>query len=167
MKIKFLLILLICAAFAACQSARQAANDADTLTQGDSPATNPTQNELDAAKSPCDNAANDQEAETCAKTEFDKSNRELEQTYNGILNNMRGLAAKTKEQDKTLSDKYNRDAQNLTAAQNLWLEYRKANCVAEKESAGETNTANFIESSCLQRVSEDRLDDLKAIYLNK
>lgn len=150
----------------ACQQMQETANDADQLATSDSPVTNPTRNEMDAAKSPCDDAPNNEEAARCAKTEFDKVETEMNDFYQKVLNERQSFAEKAASQDKILADKYKKDADNLRAAQKLWLAYRDANCAAEKETYGENQTA-YAPFSCEERMTEDRIEDLKLIYENK
>ncbi len=167
MKSKIILTLVLCFAIAGCQKAQEAANDIDDLTSSESPVTNPTNKELDAVKSPCDDTNNQQEAENCAKTEFEKSDAEMSQLFQKVLANFQDSEQKSRPQDKALADKYKKNGENLQTAQKAWLAFRDANCVAEKESdTNDTNNA-MTAFSCQQRLTEERTEDLKIIYQNK
>lgn len=167
MKSKIILTLVLCIGLAGCQKAQEVANDVDDLTSSESPVTNPTGKELEAVKTPCDDASNQQEAETCAKTEFEKSDGEMNQLYQKVLANLQDVEQKTRPQDKTLADKYKKNRENLQTAQKAWLVFRDADCVAEKDSDA-TDSNNVITAfSCQQRLTEDRTEDLKLIYENK
>ena len=168
MKSKVILALVLCLGLlAGCQKAQEAANDVDDLTSSESPLTNPTSKELDAVKSPCDDANNQQEAENCAKTEFEKSDAEMNQLYQKVVANFQDLEQKARPQDKILADKYKKSVENLQAAQKIWLTFREANCLAEKESDANDNNDAMTAFSCQQRLAEDRTEDLKIIYQNK
>lgn len=163
------LIIIFCLALstAACQQVQETASDAEQLSTPNSPLTNPTKNEIEAAKTACDDAANAPEAEQCAKNEFDKADAEMKQVYQRILTNLQSYAEKVVSQDKILSDKYKKDHENLQAAQKAWLAFREANCTAEKFIPVENQNANYIGFSCQGRITEDRIEDLKLIYENK
>lgn len=160
------LALILCLAFAGCQKAQETADDLEDLTSSESSITNPTSKELEAVKTPCDDMENQQDAEKCAKMEFDKSDAELNTLYQKLLSNLQNFEQKARPQDKVLADKYRKDGENLQTAQKFWLVYREANCLAEKEL--ETNDGNNITAfSCQQRLTENRTEDLKLLYENK
>jgi uncharacterized protein YecT (DUF1311 family) len=165
----FLLMLIcsLCLILAACQQVQETTNDTEQLSTPNSPLTNPTKNEVDASKTACDDAANDQEAEQCAKIEFEKTDTEMNDSYQKFLANLRKFEEKAGPQDKILADKYRKDRQNLEAAQKAWLAFREANCTAEKGVYGENQNAAFAAFSCQERMTADRLEDLKTIYENK
>ena len=167
MKSKIILTAVLCLALAGCQRVQEAANDVDDLTSTESPVTNPTSKELDAVKSPCDDAGNQQEAENCAKTEFEKSETDMNQLYQKVLANFQDLEQKARPQDKVLADKYKKNGENLQAAQKAWLAFRDANCAAEKEADTNDNNNAMTAVSCQQRLTEDRTEDLKIIYQSK
>lgn len=167
MKSKIILILVLCLAVAGCQKAQEAANDVDDLTSTESPVTNPTNKELEAVKTPCDDTINQQDAENCAKTEFEKSDAEMKQLYQKVLTNLKEFEQKARPQDKTLADKYKKDGENLQTAQTAWLVFRDADCIAEKESDINDSNNAATAFSCQQRLTEDRTEDLRLIYENK
>lgn len=167
MKSKIILTLILCVALAGCRTAQEAANDIEDLTSIESPLTNPTNKELEAVRTPCDDAGSLQEAENCARTEFEKADAEMSQLYQKTLNNLQNFEQKARTQDKILADKYKKDAENLQTAQKAWLAFREANCTAEKESDVDDNNNEIIAFSCQQRLTENRTDDLKLIYENK
>ena len=169
MKNKFLpvFVLCLCFSFGACQQAQDAADDAEQLSGTDSPVTNPTKSELEAVKTPCDDAANNQEAEDCSRKEFEKAETNLNQRYEKILADLAKFEEKARAQDKILAEKYKTDAQTLQAAQRAWKTYREAQCAAEKATYGENQNAAFGFFACQQRLTEDRTEDLKMIYESK
>jgi uncharacterized protein YecT (DUF1311 family) len=167
MKNRIILTLVLCIGVMGCQKAQEAANDVDDLTSSESPVTNPTNKELEAVKTGCDDASNQQDAENCAKAEFEKSDQEMSQLYQKVLANFQEVEQKTRPQDKALADKYKKNADNLQAAQKAWLVFREANCLAEKESETNDNNNAITAFSCRQRLTEDRTEDLKIIYQNK
>ncbi|MEP6924768.1 MAG: lysozyme inhibitor LprI family protein [Pyrinomonadaceae bacterium] len=170
MKNKIILILILCIALllaAACQKAQQAVNDAEDLTSTESPVINPTNKELEAVRTPCDETGSQQDAENCAKTEFEKSEAEMNQLYQKVLTNLQNFEQKARPQDKILADKYKKDRENMQTAQKAWLAFRDADCIAEKESDANDNNNAMIGFSCQQRLTENRTDDLKLIYENK
>jgi uncharacterized protein YecT (DUF1311 family) len=162
-----LVIIFYLVLFAACRQVQETASDAEQLSTPNSPLTNPTKNEIEAAKTACDEAINTEEAEQCVKNEFEKADAELKQVYQRILTNLQSYAEKAVSQDKVLADKYKKDHENLQTAQKAWLAFREANCTAEKTIPVENQNANYIGFSCQGRMTEDRIEDLKLIYENK
>lgn len=162
------LALFLCFALVAgCQKAQEARDDVEDLTAADSPLTNPTSKEIEAVKSLCDDIGNQPDAEKCAKTEFEKSETEINQLYAKIISDLKNYAVKAKDQDQVLAEKYKRDRENLIPAQESWLNYRKFSCKAEKELNLDANSFAFNEYSCLQRLTEERIEYLKLTYQNK
>lgn len=159
------LILCLCVLAAGCQTAQDIGDNVEDLA--DAPLTNPTKNELEAVKSICDDAANAAEAGNCAKREFEKIDGELNQLLAKITLDLQKFAEKAVSQDKTLAEKYKKDAVNLTAAQKAWTSYREANCLAEREANLDAANAVFVEFGCRGRITEDRIEDLKFLYENK
>lgn len=166
---KTIITLILCCGvlLAGCQRAQDAADDAETLTQGDSPVTNPTNKELEAVKTPCDDATDGAEAENCAKGEFEKIEAEMNRVYQKHLTDFQNFEKKAQGQDKELSENYKRNAENLQVSQKTWTAFRDANCKAEKESDTNDGNNNFTDLNCRQRMTEDRVEDLKLIYENK
>jgi len=167
MKAKFIFLLLLCLLFSACQKAQETIDDANDLTQSESPVTNPTMKEVEAAKSPCDEAANAPEAENCARAEFEKIDAEMNRLYQKIIADFQNLEQKARLQDKILADKYRKNADNLQTAQKAWTTFRDADCAAEKSLNATAENDAFVELNCRQRLTEDRLEDLKATYQNQ
>jgi uncharacterized protein YecT (DUF1311 family) len=166
-KILITLTMCFCVCLAGCQKAQEAAEDAEPLTQADSPVTNPTNKELEAVKTPCDDAADGAEAENCAKGEFEKTEGELTTLYQKLLTDFQNFEKKAQAQDKELAESYKRNAENLQVSQKAWTAYRDANCKAEKESDTNDGNNTFTDLNCRQRMTEDRVEDLKLIYENK
>ena len=167
MKSKIILILVLCIGFAGCQKAQEAAKDVDDLTSSESPVINPTNKELEAVKTPCDDVGSQQDAENCAKTEFENSDAEMNLHYQKILIGLQTVEQKTRPLDKNLADKYKKDLDNLQKAQKAWLAFRDADCVAEKESDTNVDNNAITAFACQQRLTEGRIEDLKLIYENK
>lgn len=164
-------ILILAAVFSllmsavGCRKAQQTADDASQLA--DASPTKPSRSEIEAAKSPCEDVDDGIQAENCAKTEFEKSEAELNKLYQKILADFKNFEQKAAPEDKRLADNYNTSAANLQEAQKAWHLFRDANCKAEKEN--DVNEANdvFVEMSCRMRLTEDRMEDLKLIYESK
>lgn len=161
------IFLCLCAFAASCQQVRQTANDVEELTSSESPVIKPTKNELEAVKTPCDDAANQQEAENCSRVEFEKSEAEMNALYQKILADFNKFAEKAQSQDKVLVENYKRSAENLQGVQKAWLAYREAQCKAETEIDPNNSNDAFIGFSCRQRMTEDRIENLKLIYENR
>lgn len=159
-------LILISLVFQSCRRAEQTAEEIGQLAQTNSPVMNPTNAELEAVKTPCDDVA-PAEAENCLRTEFERTEQELNQLYNKILDDLAAFQTRARTQDESLAEKYKTDAETLRFAEDYWVNYRKFNCKAEREmnlNAAESVAAGL---SCFQRMTEERIENLKAIYENK
>ena len=59
------------------------------------------------------------------------------------------------------------DAQNLKNAERKWISYRDSTCKAETGLWGVGTGGPATHSICLIRITEQRIDDLKAAYLSR
>lgn len=164
-KILITLTICFCVFLAGCQKAQEVADDAEQLAE--TSVNNPSKTEIDAVKTPCDDAADGVEAEKCAKGEFEKTDAEMTKLYQKLLSDFQNFEKKAAVQDKDLAVNYKRSAENLQASQKAWLAFREANCKAEKESDTNDGNDGFTDLNCRQRMTEDRTEDLKLIYENK
>lgn len=151
--------------FAACQQAQQTAEEVGQITQPNA-VINSTNAELEAIKTPCDDVA-PTEAEECLRKEFERTDQELNQFYNKILDDLAAFQSRARTQDESLAEKYKTDAETLRFAQDYWVNYRKFNCKAEREMNLNTAESAALGLSCFQRMTEERIENLKAIYENK
>lgn len=158
---------MCCFLLVSCQQAQQTVKDAKQIAQPNSPVLNPTQAELDALKTPCDDQPDNAQAEECLRREFEKSDAELNQLYNKILADLQNFEQKARSQDATLAEKYKSDAETLRQAEDFWVNYRKFNCKAERETPLNQQNAQVLGLSCFERMTDERIENLKAIYENK
>ncbi|MBC7796503.1 MAG: DUF1311 domain-containing protein [Pyrinomonadaceae bacterium] len=167
MKLNTFCILLIALTFIGCaNSVGEKFQDAkDIIDDADSP-NEPTAKEIEAVKQPCDDVASDA-IEKCNQAVLDNINEELTKTFNKRLQKFEKFAANDKNKvsdDKTVAKRF---AENLQNAQKTWLAYREANCIAESENDWNESNRNLTKINCLQRVTEQRIDELNLIYDNK
>lgn len=95
---------------------------------------------------PCPNALTQPDIDRCAMEQFKKADKDLNVVYQRITSNLNAI-----------------DRANLTSTQRAWLKYRDANCKAERQFHG-GSMAPTVEAFCLQRLTEDRTQDLIRIY---
>lgn len=164
MKKLFVPILCCCLFALSCRQAQQTVKDAEQIAQPNSPIINSTQAELDAIKTPCDDAADNRQAEECLRKEFEKSDRDLNELYAKILNDLQTFHQRARQQDEVLAEKYKSDEETLRLAQDYWVNYRKFNCKAEREITLDQPNAAVLGLSCFERMTEERIENLKAIY---
>jgi uncharacterized protein YecT (DUF1311 family) len=162
--LKIFIILSLISFFPACQSIQEKSDDLEQITSGENPINNPTQKEIEAVKDPCADAQTQEEAEKCAKDELAKVETELNQLVTKITGDLQKGADIAKDKDKALVEDYKKDIANLNAAQKAWSAYREANCLAEKDSYSGGSLAAVVTISCQERMTEQRIDELKAIY---
>jgi uncharacterized protein YecT (DUF1311 family) len=56
------------------------------------------------------------------------------------------------------------DAKRLVAAQRLWIQYRDANCTAERELYAGGTAANPVYLACLEAMTRARTKELRVTY---
>lgn len=127
-----------------------------------SPATTATQTEIDAAKDPCDDAQTPEEAEKCRENEYQRVNAEMEKTYAAV---MLKLQEKNAADNKEKAEKSKIAVENAKQAQSAWLNYRETHCKAEENAFWRETDAQTAETECFQRLTEQRSEELKMVYL--
>ena len=101
------------------------------------------------------------------RKEFERSDAELNQLYAKLLTDLQNYHQKARSQDEVLAEKYKTDEETLRQAQDYWVNYRKFNCKAEREAPVNQQNAAVLGLSCFERMTEERIENLKAIYENK
>lgn len=95
-----------------------------------------------ATQVPCGENGTQAEANACARREYQKADAELNKVYRQL---MAGLAAFR-----------GKDQQQLRRAQELWIEYRDANCESESSIYLGGSIRPAVYNSCLASVTQER-----------
>jgi uncharacterized protein YecT (DUF1311 family) len=106
--------------------------------------------QMNSPDAPCKNAVITSESADCLYSAWREADRDLNATYTDILAHLSSL-----------------DAERLRAAERLWLQFRDANCQAER-SLYEGGTAVYpVFNGCMEAATSRRLAELKAMYAVK
>ena len=144
---------------------QQKVREAETVADAAANPNAPTQIEQEAVKEPCDDAKTPEESVACAQKEFEQTNAELNKVYGGMMQKLQAkVAISGNNPDKKIVEAAKKAVQNIADAEEKWTAYRDANCNAEKDAALTEANPAFIGISCQQRMTEQRIDDLKLIY---
>ena len=103
--------------------------------------------QMNAQDSPCANIAVTSDLVNCNWKAKISSEKKLNALYKEILNKL--------DQD---------EAKHLTAAQNLWVRYRDANCEAERELYGLGTGRQPAYLACLETMTRERTEELRVTY---
>jgi uncharacterized protein YecT (DUF1311 family) len=103
-------------------------------------------NEKDA---PCQGVGSGADMAQCMYSAFQKADRELNNTYRQIFPKIEPA-----------------QQAELRTAQRLWVQFRDADCKAEYDLFGGGSGGPTAKSTCLEAVTRQRIEDLKAAYGN-
>ncbi|MEO1590331.1 MAG: lysozyme inhibitor LprI family protein [Cyanobacteria bacterium J06632_22] len=96
-------------------------------------------------KQDCGQLATQSDINTCARANYTVSDRSLNQVYQTLRS--------------TLSSE---DKAKLTTAEQAWIEFRDAQCEFERSRFDGGSIAPLILSSCLEQITDLRIDELRA-----
>jgi uncharacterized protein YecT (DUF1311 family) len=100
------------------------------------------------AKNPCENVGGPASEETrCFVEEAQRADRELNLVYNKV----RTVLTPTEQQQ-------------LQATQRLWIQFRDANCTAERALYGNGSAAPMVYYACLGADTRQRTEELNVMY---
>jgi len=102
---------------------------------------------MNAPDSPCQAPASNAEITACFISASKKADEQLNKTYARI--------------GEVLSADEKKDLQE---AQTLWLKFREANCLAERNLYAGGSAAPMVYAACMEADTRQRTNDLKSIY---
>jgi uncharacterized protein YecT (DUF1311 family) len=102
---------------------------------------------MNAVGAPCRGPASGAETTQCFSQAYESADRELNLVYGRI----RGKLTPT-------------EANQLQAAQRLWIQYRDANCAAERDIYSGGSAMYMVYEACLEADTQQRIKELKTIY---
>lgn len=155
----FLLVCIVGVSVSSC--GLKARNEAVARKESSSALTqspNFTQNQETTAQSqnppvseqdPCKGAVTQQDLNDCSEKDYRKWDDELNKVYDHIMASLE-----------------ERNQFKLREVQKKWIEYRDANCEAEREYHG-GSMALMIQAFCLRDNTKDRIKELERIYSAK
>ena len=100
--------------------------------------------------SPCASVVVTADLANCLAKARDAADAELNAVYTAIRGKLDGA-----------------DARRLVAAQRLWIQYRDANCTAERELYTGGSAAGPAYLACLEAMTRARANDLRIAYVVK
>jgi uncharacterized protein YecT (DUF1311 family) len=102
---------------------------------------------MNAPDGPCQSAGSGAETTQCFFKASQKADGDLNQIYAQI---------------RTILDP--EDFQKLQAAQRLWLQFRDANCIAERDLYTGGSAAPMVYLACMEADTKQRVTELKTMY---
>ena len=102
---------------------------------------------MHAADAPCQHENSNAEATACFVRASQDEDKLLERVYGVVLSAVDG-----------------RVQEALKASQQLWLQYREANCSAERDLYTNGSAAPTVYYACLEAVTRHRTTELKTMY---
>jgi uncharacterized protein YecT (DUF1311 family) len=102
---------------------------------------------MNALGAPCRGPASTLEATNCFTAAAKSADQQLNRTYEQIRN--------------TLVDG---DKKKLQEAQRIWLQFRDANCTAERELYSGGSAASMVYAACIEADTRHRTSELKTMY---
>jgi uncharacterized protein YecT (DUF1311 family) len=102
---------------------------------------------MNAPDSPCKAPASNAEMTAC----FISASKTADERLNKICNRIREVLSADEQRD-------------LQAAQRLWLEFRDANCSAERNLYAGGSAVPTVYAACIEADTRQRTSDLKAMY---
>jgi len=97
--------------------------------------------------SPCPNVVITAELTGCLSRARDKADAQLNSLYKGLLGRLAGA-----------------DAETLTKTQRLWVQYRDANCSAERDLCEDGTAKHAVYFACLESMTRARTRELQVTY---
>ncbi|HEX4320672.1 MAG TPA: lysozyme inhibitor LprI family protein [Acidobacteriaceae bacterium] len=104
--------------------------------------------QMNAPDSPCKDSVSTVDSANCFYSAYQKSDRKLNDTYAVI---------------RRVLDPNEIDA--LRSAQRLWLQFRDANCFAEKALYGSGTAVGPVYNACMEAVTRRRVEELNGMYM--
>ncbi len=102
---------------------------------------------MNAPDAPCQRAGSNADETACFVTTYQAADKELNRVYGVVLSIVDG--------DELLK---------LKAAQRLWIQFRDANCSAERELYRGGSAAPMVDYACLEAMTRNRTTELKTMY---
>ena len=102
---------------------------------------------MNAKDAPCQTAGSDAEETQCFLNEAQRADRELNLVYNKI--------------HQVLSPT---EQEQLQVAQRLWIQFRDANCAAERGLYSGGSAAPMVHAACVAADTRQRTVELKVMY---
>jgi uncharacterized protein YecT (DUF1311 family) len=102
---------------------------------------------MNAKDGPCQSPSSGAQETDCFASVFKKSDTELNQLYRRVQGVVDG-------------DKLTK----LNTAQQIWIQFRDANCEAEHELYSGGSAASMVKLACLEAVTRHRTEELKVMY---
>jgi uncharacterized protein YecT (DUF1311 family) len=103
---------------------------------------------MNTADAPCKSAGSGAETTTCFVTAAKSADTEMNHTYRELI------------------DKLNQDDRNkLRTVQRLWIQFRDANCKAERDLYTGGSAYSMVYAACMESETRYRTNDLRQMYV--
>jgi uncharacterized protein YecT (DUF1311 family) len=96
-------------------------------------------------KEDCSETVNQQDMNQCAQANYQTSDAALNQVYQAVKADLTSTAAK----------------ESLTSVEQAWIDFRDRNCTFEQTQFAGGSIAPLILSSCLEQLTDERIDELQ------
>jgi uncharacterized protein YecT (DUF1311 family) len=114
---------------------------------------------------PCDKAVSQMALNQCSGEQYRKSDARLNAVYAKALTVMGYDLDDARAHNNKQKETYERTAINkLKAAEKVWIQYRDLHCDAASQQYAGGSMRSMVESDCLKRTTDHRIEDIKQAY---